>query len=903
MAKVRGARKRGRAESSPTKEDARYRALLESALDCIIWTDAHGRIVEFNPAAERTFRISRAAALGRDLSETILPPALRPHLRSELFASVASSGVELVGSRLETKVIRAGTEEFAAELTVTSAVFEASTIFIVYVRDLTARRLAEEALVRLAAIVESCQDAIVGTDLNCRITSWNNGAELMYGYTAAEVMGNNVAIIAPPDRVEEPLIIREKLKAGVPLKSFETIRVAKDGRRLDVSMRISPVFDSDGIVVGISAIGRDITAFKQTQDALRKASETSIYASPVPIIAVDTERRITLWNPAAQAVFGWSEEEVLGKLNPVKLAGESQQAIALHKRALAGETLTGIELHGRKRDETPVTLSLSATPVWDESHKIRGIIGFLTDITESKRSEEALRSAEQKYRNIFENAIEGIYQATPQGRYISANPALARMFGFASPNELMELRTDLRNQQYVLSEMHEEFVSLMRRESIVQNFEYQARRKDGKVIWVTENAHAVRDEQGRLLHFEGTVEDITEQRELEQQLRQMQKMEAVSRLAGGVAHDFNNVLMAISSYAELLQLKLSENDVARKYLDEIGKAIDRAASLTKGLLTFSRKQVLSPKVFDLNTLIAEQIKLLKRLVSENIDLSFSPASVQTFVKADATQVEQVVMNLVINARDAMPDGGRILIETQACDPGSNGAGSPVEAATHVMIAVTDSGCGMDQATQSQIFEPFFTTKQAGKGTGLGLAIVLDIVKQSGGKIDVQSEVGHGTTFRIFLPRVAAEDRRVAEERVESSSPATETILLVEDEDTVRESIAEYLQQSGYRVLKANGGPQALSIVEKFEAPIDLMLTDVIMPQMSGRELAQRMAAIHPNMKVVFVSGYSDNLLSSRQVLDPANVLLQKPIRLASLGKRLREILEPRGVASATSAGK
>jgi CheY-like chemotaxis protein len=220
-----------------------------------------------------------------------------------------------------------------------------------------------------------------------------------------------------------------------------------------------------------------------------------------------------------------------------------------------------------------------------------------------------------------------------------------------------------------------------------------------------------------------------------------------------------------------------------------------------------------------------------------------------------------------------------------------------------MIAVTDSGCGMDQATQSQIFEPFFTTKQAGKGTGLGLAIVLDIVKQSGGKIDVQSEVGHGTTFRIFLPRVAAEDRRVAEEHVESFSPATETILLVEDEDTVRESIAEYLQQSGYRVLKANGGPQALSIVEEFEAPIDLMLTDVIMPQMSGRELAQRMAAIHPNMKVVFVSGYSDNLLSSRQVLDPANVLLQKPIRLASLGKRLREILEPRGVASATSAGK
>lgn len=902
MAKTRGANKDGQAKSSRRRDESRYRALLDSALDCIIWTDAHGKILEFNPSAERTFRITRAAALGRDLSETILPAALRPHLRSELFASVVSSGIEVIGNRLETKVMRAGAEEFAAELTVTSAVIDNSTTFIVYVRDLTARRLAEETLVRLAAIVESCQDAIIGTDLNFRITSWNKGAELTYGYTAVEMIGKDIAIIAPPDRVAETKTIREQSRAGEKLKSFETVRVAKDGRQLDVSLSISPVFDSDGLVVGESAIGRDITALKQTQDALRKASETSIYASPIPIIAVDTERRITLWNPAAQAFLGWSEEEVLGKPNPLQLNGGTRQALALHQKALAGETLTGIELHGRKRDGEPVIMSLSATPLWDERRKIRGIIGFLTDITESKRAEEALRSAELKYRNIFENAIEGIYQATPQGRYISANPALARMFGFASPAELMELRTDVRSQQYVHPEMHEEFVSLMRRQGIVQNFEYQARHKDGKVIWVAENAHAVRDEQGRILHFEGAVEDITERRELEQQLRQMQKMEAVGRLAGGVAHDFNNLLMAISSYAELLQLKVSDNDFAKKYLDEISKAIDRAASLTKGLLTFSRKQVLSPKVFDLNTLITEQIKLLKRLVSENIELSFSPGCSTAFIKADSTQVEQVVMNLVINARDAMPDGGRILIETRDCKPDSGAAESPDGTAGQVMITVADTGCGMDKATQSQIFEPFFTTKEAGKGTGLGLAIVFDIVKQSGGKIDVESEISRGTTFRISLPRVAAESRRDAEERVESLSPATETILLVEDEQTVRESIAEYLQQNGYRVLKASGGLQALSLVGEFQGSIDLMLTDVIMPQMSGRELARQMAAIHPDTKVVFMSGYSDNLLSSRQVLDPKHVLLQKPISLALLGKRLREILERSGIANAASAG-
>jgi two-component system, cell cycle sensor histidine kinase and response regulator CckA len=900
MAKAADPSGRSRGQTSAQNAEARYRALVDSALDCIIWTDAHGRIVDFNSAAERTFRISRDAALGKDLSETILPPALRPHLHSELFSSIASSGIELVGNRLETKVMRAGGEEFSAELTVTSAVIKKKANFLVYVRDITARRMAEEALVRLAAIVESSQDAIIGTDLKCQITSWNKGAESMYGYPAAEVIGKDISMIAPPDRIEEAIRIREQLTTGAQVRSFETVRIAKDGRRLDVSLSISPVLDSDGIVVGSSAIGRDITAFKQTQEALRKASQTSIYASPQPIIAVDTERRVTLWNPAAETVFGWRQEEVLGKPNPVTLKGSTEQTMALHRRALDGETLTGIELQGRKKDGTSVTISLSATPLLDESRKIRGIIGFLTDITARKLAEEALRSTEEKYRNIVENAIEGIYQATPQGKYISANPALARMFGFSSPKELMEARTDVRNQEYVHPEVHEEFVSLMRGHGVVQHFEYQAYRKDRKIIWVWENAHVVRDAKGNILHFEGTVQDITEQRELEQQLRQMQKLEAVGRLAGGVAHDFNNILMAISSYADLLQMKIAEDDGRRKYLDEISKAIDRAASLTKGLLTFSRTQVVSPKVLDVNALIAEQLTMLRRLVPENIEIKFTPGKMQTFVKADKSQLEQVVMNLVINARDAMPDGGRVLLNVDTCELDDSIHESPAQSPNgrHVMVSIADRGCGMDEATQSQIFEPFFTTKEAGKGTGLGLAIVSDIVKQCGGKISVQSRLGHGTTFRIFFPRVENVADREIEENVRSLCSATETILLVEDEETVRESIAEYLKENGYNVLKANRGFQALSMAAHFEAQIHLMLTDVIMPQMSGLELAERIANIHPETKVVFMSGYSNNLLSNRQVLDPRHVLLQKPIRLSSLGSRLREILDHAKTASA-----
>jgi two-component system, cell cycle sensor histidine kinase and response regulator CckA len=609
-----------------------------------------------------------------------------------------------------------------------------------------------------------------------------------------------------------------------------------------------------------------------------------------------------MWNPAAAAVFGWSEQEAIGNVNPITLKDGSAQAVALHKRVFAGEVLTGVELKGHKKDGSVVALSVSAFPLFDDRQNIRGIIGFLVDITEMKRTEDTLRSTEQKYRTIFENAIEGIYQTTPRGEYISANPSLARMLGFGSPAELIEARTDVRSQEYVHPEMHEEFVSTMRRNGMVHNFEYQAYRKDKKIIWVSENAHCVRDSEGQLLYFEGTVQDVTERRELEQQLRLMQKIEAVGRLAGGVAHDFNNLLMAISSYAELLELKIPANDQSRKYLEEIVRVVDRGAALTQGLLTFSRKQVVSPKVLDLNTVVKDQLKMLRRLVPENIELQFTPGKDLGHVRADANQIEQVVMNLVINARDAMSEGGRILIDigNSELDVGADQPLNNPTSSKYVMVAVSDNGCGMDAATKAQIFEPFFTTKAQGKGTGLGLAIVSDIVKQNGGKIFVQSEIGLGTTFQIYLPCIKAAVQDEAEEIAESPFQANETILLVEDEETLRESIADFLRQKGYKVLVATNGPQALALASQAGQSIDLMLTDVIMPQMSGRELAERIKSSHPQIKVVFMSGYSNNLLSDRQVLDPRHILLQKPVRLTALAKCLRDILE-RG--NAASVGK
>jgi two-component system, cell cycle sensor histidine kinase and response regulator CckA len=873
------------------ESEARRQALLESALDCIICADAEAKITDFNPAAERTFRISRSEALGKDVTHTILHPALRDRLRREFFTPAASGDIDIVGNRLETRCSRADGSEFPAEVTVTQIIVERQTSYTVYVRDITARRRAEEMVVRLAAIVESSQDAIIGKDLDFQITSWNKGAERMYGYTASEAIGRNISILSPAGRSHEIQKIAKELKAGNPIKNFETARMAKNGKLIQVSLSVSPVLDSDGTVTGASVIARDITAQKLAEESLRKANETSIYASPVPIIAVDTDSHVAMWNPAAQALFGWSEEEVMGKPNPIIPKDVLTEAAELHTRLLSGETVRGVEVLRQTRNGSFVTISLSAAPIRDASRKVKGILGFMADITEQKRSEEALRQAEEKYRTIFENSIEGIYQTTLDGKYISANPALARMLGFDSPEELTSARKDIRTQEYVKPEMRTEFINTLKARGVVQNFEYEAYRKDGKVIWVSENAHVVRDSEGRTLHFEGTVEDITHRRELEQQLRQMQKIEAIGRLAGGVAHDFNNILMAISSYAELLDKKLT-NDTTRRYASEIVKATDRGSSLTEGLLTFSRKQVVSPKVLDLNMLFAEQIQMLKRLIPENIDVQFSAGDGIGRVKADPSQVQQVLMNLIINARDAMPNGGQLVIETgnAELDSGDCPFANEAQAGKYVMVAVSDNGCGMSAEIKSQIFEPFFTTKEQGKGTGLGLAIVFGIVKQSGGQIFVHSEPDIGTTFKIYLPSVEAEVQMQHIEERQQPVTGAETILLVEDEDGVRDSATEYLRESGYTVLTAKGGPDALQVAEQYNGPIHLLLTDLIMPLMSGRELSERMVSIRPEIRVIFMSGYSNNLLSNQQVLDPKHMLLQKPFRLATLGGRVRDVL-------------
>jgi PAS domain S-box-containing protein len=403
----------------------------------------------------------------------------------------------------------------------------------------------------------------------------------------------------------------------------------------------------------------------------------------------------------------------------------------------------------------------------------------------------------------------------------------------------------------------------------------------------------LRDADGQVVGVIGIGLDITDRKHLADQLRQSQKMQAVGELAGGVAHDFNNLLMVVKGHAEILLNRIPDGSPLRNSVEQVDKAADRAASLTRQLLAFSRMQVLQPRVLDLNEVVGGMTKMFSRVMGENIELTFVPGAKLGRVKADPGQIEQVLLNLVVNARDAMENGGRITIETSnvQLDRDYSAKHHNIEPGPWVMLTVSDTGCGMDAQTQSRIFEPFFTTKAQGKGTGLGLATVYGVVKQSGGFIYVYSEVGHGTTFKVYLPEVLAEIAKEVVEKPAAAPSGSETILFVEDEESVRELVREYLSGTGYRILEACDGVQALEVAGEYEGTIDMLVTDVVMPRLSGRELASRIAAERPHLKILFISGYTDDSIFRHGVLEGGVAYLQKPFNLKSIAQKIREVLD------------
>lgn len=635
-------------------------------------------------------------------------------------------------------------------------------------QEVNVRGAQEVDLRRLAAIVESSDDAIIAITLNGTVTDWNPGAERMLGYARSEMIGQPISRIIPPDRLGEPNRSLQRLIAGDQVDRHETVRVRKDGSQIHVSMTVSPLRDMQGKIVGDSAIFRDISARKTIEDALRRS--------------------------------------------------------------------------------------------------------------------------EAGFRSLVHNAPYGILRTKPDGRIVQANPAMVRMLGYASEQEMLSL--NMAKDVYRRPEERAEATAWTGKQDAVHGVDLEWRRKDGSMFAVRCDTHVVMDSEGFLEFLETFVEDVTERREMELQLRQGQKMEAIGRLAGGIAHDFNNLLGVISGYAELVSEQIDPVGEVHNSVAQIRKAAERASALTRQLLAFSRQQVLETRILDLNLIVEDMVKMLPRLLGEDIELQAALDPGLGAVKADQGQIEQVLLNLAVNARDAMPGGGRLAIKTGRVRFDSEIAVKhpSMTPGNYVLLSVSDTGLGMDKLTQAHIFEPFFTTKERGRGTGLGLATLYGFVKQIGGYVWVESEPGVGSSFEIYLPVACEETPQNGPVVATTASGHGEgTVLLVEDEESLRTLTRNILEQGGYTVIEACNGMEAVEIATEATGPIHLLLTDMVMPGMNGRAVAEKVEKLHPGIRIAYMSGYTG--FTTREAASLNGIIIAKPFTRNILLQKLSEALE------------
>jgi PAS domain S-box-containing protein len=613
------------------------------------------------------------------------------------------------------------------------------------------------------------------------------------------------------------------------------------------------------------------------------------------IFMLDPAGNVTSWNPGAEKSKGYSAAEILGKHLSSFYSAED---IAVGKPAHALE----VALEEGRFEEEALILRKGGEPFWavvtitsihDSFGQHVGFANVTRDITERKAAEEALRKSERLTRNLLEHLPHRILVKDRDSVMTFCNARYAADLGLTPAEIIGRTAFDFHPADLAAAYQADDREVMAR--GVVKDIE-EPYRSPSQAGWVHTVKVPYRDEQGDIVGVLVVFEDITERKLLEENLRQAQRMEAIGLLAGGVAHDFNNLLGVISGYAEIAHKRLPGDDPLLEEVGQILKASERATGLTRQLLAFGRRQVLQPRTLDLNAIVSDLEKMLSRPLGEGIELTTTLAPGLGRVEADPGQIEQVLMNLVLNARDAMPEGGRIAIETRnvelAAGPVSGPpfpSGSPTGG--FAMIAVSDTGEGMDAATQARVFEPYFTTKEPGKGTGLGLSTVHGIISQSGGVIRVQSEVGKGTTFQVFLPRLDETKAQPCEKAPAALKPGRETVLLVDDEPAFRELLQRVLESNGYGVLAAADGDAALALAAAHGGAIELLLTDMILPGMSGSAIAERLSKDRPDVKVLYISGYSQEALASKGMLGSGRAFLSKPFRLDAFLHRVRDLLD------------
>ncbi len=775
------------------------------------------------------------------------------------------------------------------------------------ISDITERKRTEDALregeKRYRALFEGSRDAIYVTAREGEIVDANPSMVDLFGYCREEIIGLNARrmYVDPEDRRK----FQQQIEREGFVRDYEIKLRKKDGIQMECLLTATVRRADAGTIVGYQGIIRDVTELKQIVNELqteKQRFQTLSENAPFGMVMIDKDGTFRYMNPKFRELFGYDLNDVPDGRTWFRKAYPDPT----YRHNVISTWVNDLDSsnRGEKRPRTfTVTCKdgtekiINFTPVQLETGEN---LMACEDITERKRAEEALRESEEKYRSILENIQDGYIEVDLAGNFTFVNGVVCRRLGY-SREELIGMNNRQYTDETTAKKAYQLYNRVYRTGEPVRNFEEEVIRKDG-TRWIYElSVSLIRNPEGKPIGFRGISRDITERKRaekemaaLQEQLRESQKMEAIGRLAGGIAHDFNNLLTVIKGYSQLSLMELKEGDPLRGNIEEIQKGSQRAADLTRQLLAFSRRQVMEMKVLDLNTLLRDLDKMLRRIIGEDIELTTLLANDLGRVKIDPGQIEQVIMNLAVNAKDAMPSGGKLTIETTNAELDESYARNhaDVKPGRYVMFSVSDTGLGMTPEVRERLFEPFFTTKQKGRGTGLGLSTVYGIVKQSGGNIWVYSEPGHGTTFKIYLSRVDEPLEQLREKTTrEELLRGSETVLVVEDEEKVRKLTVEILGRQGYSVLDASQGDDALAISEKHKGPIHLILVDVVMPGISGTELTKRLAFLRPETKILYMSGYTDNAIVHHGVLEKGVNYIQKPFTIDELTRKVREALD------------
>jgi len=865
----------------------RYRVIFNSASDAIfvftVGQDGQpSQILEVNDSACRYLGYTREELLCMRFCDIAGPevnldvPALLQALRAQGRIRYEGSDVAKDGHRV------------AVDVTTHLVDLDGSPKLVSFVRDISQRKDAQK---QYQEIFEGALEGIYRTSLEGKNLAANPALARMLGYDSTGELASTVTDAArqvwvdPNERAE---FIRLLQKEGV-VTGYECRLKRQDGTPIWVSLNNRMVYAPDGQPLYIDGFVEDITARRLMQDALRKSEEkfAKAYLSSPAIIAIfdlTHDSRLVDVNGAFEVATGYRHEEVIGR-TPLELGlvdpAEQQES---DKQFLATGRLRNFEHHFRKKNGETGT-GLSSVEVIELDGRPYAISASI-DITAQKKAEEAMTSLV----TAIEHAEEPIVVTGLDGAIQYCNPAFEKVTGYSREEAIGQ------NPRILKSGKHspEFYADLWKtvNSGKVWRGQLTNRKKNGSLYQEEATISPITDTSGRQTGFVAVKRDVTEQRQLEEQFRQAQKLESVARLAGGVAHDFNNLLTVINGYSGILLRAISPSDrLHRSYVEEIKKAGEHAATLTRQLLAFSRKQVIKPAVLDLNTTIEQSAAMLQRLIGEDIVLETHLGRSLGQVIADPDQLVQVIMNLAVNARDAMPDGGRLDIATSNVDLRAADSSRPdAIPGRYILLTVTDTGHGMDETIRQRIFEPFFTTKESGQGTGLGLSTVHGIIRQGGGWIDVSSEVGIGTSFKVYLPRADGMASVVGEANDTLGTAAGATILVVEDQDVVRSFIKTTLQQHGYHVIAAADGVEAVDLAKQYSGPIDLCLTDVVLPGINGKELSGRLKQLRPGLKVLFTSGYTADVIARRGVLDDGMEFIAKPFSSDALARKVADLL-------------